>query len=133
MGTPYAPQHARRGYPPDTHRGRHSRPDPAPSAGSPLSWLFTGIGTLLLAAVILAVAVPGWFLSTVFDEWAVQQGVARVLTDSGYSVGAVSCPGGQPVEVGHRFSCRASIDGGQRDVTITVRTAGGEYEISAPR
>ncbi|MPZ65386.1 MAG: DUF4333 domain-containing protein [Pseudonocardiaceae bacterium] len=132
MGTPYGPKHAMRGYPPQTYRGRHSRPDTDPAAGSPLPWL-VGIGTLLLTVVLLAVAVPNSLLSTEFDELAVQRGVAQVLTDSGYIVVLVSCPAGQPVEVGHSFDCRASIDGQQRDVTITVRTSGGEYEVGAPR
>lgn len=132
MSTPYGPLHARRAYAPQTSRGRHSRPDPEPGAGSPLPWL-VGIGSLLLTAMILAIAVPGQFLPTQFDDVAVQRGVARVLTDSGYSVGRVSCPTGQPVDVGHRFSCRASIDGDQRHVTITVRTSGGEYGVGAPR
>lgn len=132
MATPYRPLHARHAYSPQPHQGRHSRPDTDPGAGSPLPWL-VGIGSLLLTALILVIAVPGQFVSIEFDEWAIQRGVARVLTDSGYSVGPVSCPAGQPVEVGHRFSCQASIDGNQRDVTITVRTPGGEYEVGAPR
>ncbi len=131
MGTPYGPQHARR-VDPQTSRGRHSRPDTDPGAGSPLPWL-VGIGTLLLTVVMVAVAVPNSLLSTEFDESAVQRGVARVLTDSGYSVGLVLCPAEQPVAVGHRFSCRAGIDGYLRDVTITVRTSGGEYEVGVPR
>lgn len=135
MGTPYGPQHARRAGradPPQTSRGRHSRPDTDPAAGSPLPW-WVGIGTLLLTAVMVAVTVPNSFLSTELDELAVQRGVARVLTDSGYSVGLVLCPAEQPVAVGHRFSCRAGIDGYLRDVTITVRTSGGEYEVGVPR
>ncbi len=133
MSTPYGSLSARRAYPPQTYRGRHSRPDPGLDPGSALPWLLTGLGALLLATVILAIAVPGLFVHTEFDELALQRGVAQVLTDNGYSVGPVSCPAAQPVEVGHRFSCRASIDGEQREVTITVRTSGGEYEVAAPR
>jgi hypothetical protein len=133
MGTPSGPLHARRADAAQAYGGRHSRPDPDPLEMSPLSWLLIGIGLLLVAAVIVAIALPGWIKYTVLDERAVQQGVARILTDSGYTVGPVSCPAGQPVEVGHRFSCRASTDGAPRDVVITVRTAGGEYEVSAPR
>lgn len=130
MSTPSGPL---RPYPAQHRRGRHSRDDAGRGPDSPLPWLFTAVGALAMAAVILAVAFPGWYLSSVLDRWAVQRGVAAVLTDSGYRVGAVSCPAGQPVEVGHRFSCTASIDGVQRDVTVTVRTAGGEYAVAAPR
>lgn len=133
MSTSSGAQHA---YPPQPQRGRHGRHGRHASGrgpGSPLPWLFTAVGALAMAAVILAVAFPGWYLSSVLDKWAVQRGVAGVLTDTGYRVGAVSCPAAQPVEVGHRFSCTASIDGVQRDVLVTVRTEGGEYAVAAPR
>lgn len=108
--------------------GAHSSEDE-----SPLPWLLLGLTSLAVAAVIAAIALPGWVRYTVFDDQAVQQGVAQVLTDGGYTVGPVSCPAGQPVEVGHRFSCRVNIDGAARDVNVTVRTPGGEYEVGAPR
>lgn len=107
--------------------GAHSQADE-----SRLPWLLLGLTSLGVAAVIAGIALPGWIRFTEFDERAVQQGVVQVLSDNGYPVGPVSCPAGQPVEVGHRFRCRASIGGAARDVTVTVRTAGGEYAVGAP-
>lgn len=94
--------------------------------------LIVGIGVLLAAAAIVGIALPGWIRHTVFDQQAVQQGVTTVLTDSGHGVEQVWCPADQPVEVGHRFSCRATVDGEQREVTIRVLTEGGEYEVGVP-
>jgi hypothetical protein len=109
--------------------GRHDDPD----RESSLPAVVLGVGGLLAAVVIVGVAFPGWSRSTVLDQQAVQQGVTTVLSNGGYDVGQVSCPPDQPVEVGHRFSCRATVDGQQREVTITVLTGAGEYEISVPR
>lgn len=123
------PAQDRRPYRPRSQRGRHSRPE----QDSPLPWLLVGFGSLLAVALIVGIALPGWLHYTVLEERAVQQGVARVLTNSGYTVGHVSCPEDQPVEVGHRFSCRATVDGEHREVPIAVRTPGGEYEVGEPR
>lgn len=105
----------------------------SPDRESRLLSMVVGIGALLAAAAIVGITLPGWIRHTVFDQQAVQQGVATVLTDGGYTVGQVRCPAEQPVEVGNRFSCRAAVDGEQREVTVTVLTEGGEYEVSVPR
>ncbi len=100
---------------------------------SRLLTVVVGFGALLVAAAIVGITLPGWMHHTVFDQRAVQQGVAAVLTDGGYAVGQVWCPAEQPVEVGQHFGCRAIVDGEQHEVTITVLTEGGGYEVSVPR
>ncbi|MQA13550.1 MAG: DUF4333 domain-containing protein [Pseudonocardiaceae bacterium] len=107
---------------------RHRQQEPL----SPLPWLLAGLALLVAAVLALGLVNRGWFRITVFDETAVQQGVQRVLTGSGYAVGSVSCPTDQPVEAGRSFTCRATVDGDLREVRITVRTDGGVYEVAAP-
>jgi hypothetical protein len=73
-------------------------------------------------------------LPKILDQSAVQQGVRQVLeTSFGMKVtGPVTCPSQQPVQIGHQFSCQAEVDGKQRTIPVTVRTADGEYEVAAP-
>ncbi|RSM83948.1 DUF4333 domain-containing protein [Kibdelosporangium aridum] len=66
---------------------------------------------------------------------AVEAGVRKILIERyGDNAELVTCPDDQPVKVGHRFTCDVTIDGEQRKVTITVRSAeNAEYEVSQPR
>jgi hypothetical protein len=71
----------------------------------------------------------------VLDSAAVRDGVRRVLTESFKLTGVqdVSCPPGEPVAVGTSFDCDATVAGKPRTVTITVKTAEGQYEVAAPK
>ncbi|WP_020673493.1 DUF4333 domain-containing protein [Amycolatopsis nigrescens] len=91
---------------------------PPPPAGSPVS------------SPVSLTPVP-----KILDQSAVQDGVRQVLVQSFQleEVETVGCPAGQAVEVGHVFDCTASIAGEEKTVTVTVKTAQGEYEVGAPR
>ncbi|MGH3908113.1 MAG: DUF4333 domain-containing protein [Pseudonocardiaceae bacterium] len=106
----------------------------APGKKSTLPWMLTGVGGVILASIIfLGFVTPGFFTTTVFDRVAVQEGVQRILSDEyGQNTQAVTCPGDQEVQTGSRFTCQATIDGAQHDVTITVKTDAGEYEVGRP-
>ncbi|MFN2497220.1 MAG: DUF4333 domain-containing protein [Pseudonocardiaceae bacterium] len=123
-------------YPGEPYPGGY---DQSGNGGSPkksaLPWVLSGLGGVIVLGVtlVLGFVVPGFFTTTVFDQKAVQGGVQRILTEEyGQHVEAVSCPAGQEVQVGSRFTCQATIDGEPRQVTITVRTEGGEYEVARP-
>jgi len=81
-----------------------------------------GVGLLFVVAIVLVLGfvVPGWFRATVFDENAVAGGVEQVLTEQGLAVEAVSCPPDMTVEVDNTFSCQVTVEGEQREVSITV-------------
>ncbi len=71
----------------------------------------------------------------VLDSTSVQDGVRRVLTESYQLAGveSVTCPPNQPVTVGYAFDCAASVGGKEQQVTITVKTEQGEYEVGVPK
>jgi hypothetical protein len=48
-------------------------------------------------------------------------------------VSAVECPEDQPVVVGTSFQRTVQIGGRVKEVTITVTTTDGEYEVAQPR
>lgn len=132
----YGPEY-RQHYPPDydpPHTGGYGPAGAAPQDRSATPWMLIGLGGVALALIIfLGFVQPGFFTTTVFDQNAVQEGVRRILTDEyGQNAQQVSCPTGQKVEAGARFTCQATIDGAQRDVTITVKTDAGEYEVARP-
>ncbi|MGI8417414.1 MAG: DUF4333 domain-containing protein, partial [Nakamurella sp.] len=47
---------------------------------------------------------------------------------------AASCPDAATTEVkaGNTFTCSVTIDGAQKNVTITVKDDAGTYEVSPP-
>jgi hypothetical protein len=92
------------------------------------------IAFVVVALLVLGFVTPGWFVTRVFDATAVQNGVARVLTDD-YAVGAVAdvrCPADVQVEAGATFSCDATIDGDPVTVPITVTDDDGGYQVGRP-
>lgn len=125
--------------------GQQGGPEPYPSGyGEPgyreqkksaLPWILCGVGGagVLAAILLLGFVTPGFFTTTVFDQNAVQEGVARILSNEyGQDPQAVTCPTDQEVQVGSTFTCQATIEGEQRNVTITVKTDAGEYEVGRP-
>ncbi|WP_083884096.1 DUF4333 domain-containing protein [Nocardia higoensis] len=68
------------------------------------------------------------------DQTAVQSGVVTVLTDS-YGLTGVSdasCPSGQAVVVGLRFTCSVTVSGDPMSVSVTITSTDGVYEVSRP-
>lgn len=101
---------------------------------------------LVVAAVVVVVAVvcvlgffkPGFFVTTVLDQNAVQNGVKTVLSAQppkgyGQPVSSVSCPAKQEVKAGGTFDCTAVVDGQRKTVTVTVKDSDGNYEVGQPR
>jgi len=116
------------GYPPPAAA-------PTRKKRSALPWILLVLGVLVVAAVVVgALAATGRLGRTTFDNVAVQDGVKKVLTeDYKKNVTSVSCPAGQEVKAGSTFTCTANVDGQDRQVTITVKTDGGEYEVGEPK
>lgn len=71
----------------------------------------------------------------VFDAQAVERGVDGVLRDDYKFSGVktVECPEDQPVVVGTSFVCVVQLDGRSKEVTVTVKSGDGEYEVGQPR
>lgn len=101
---------------------------------------------IVIAAVIAVVGVvcvlgfvkPGFFVTTVLDQNAVQNGVKTVLSAQppkgyGQPVSSVSCPAKQEVKAGGTFDCTAVVDGQRKTVTVTVKDSDGNYEVGQPR
>ena len=104
---------------------------------SGLPWIVGGLLAVVLAAIVLVLGfvVPGSLLRNVFDSRAVADGVQQVLRDAYRidGVRSVSCPGGQPAELGTRFDCRAVIGDESRTVTVAVVDSDGRFEVGRPR
>lgn len=101
---------------------------------------------MVIAAVVVVVAAvcvlgffkPGFFVTTVLDQNAVQNGVKTVLSAGppkgyGQPVSSVSCPAQQEVKPGATFDCTAVVDGQKKTVTVTVKDSDGNYEVGQPR
>ena len=139
---PYAAQQSYPAYGPQTGAETYPVGYGEPSYGgepqqkkSALSWILGGVGVaaILAGVLILGFVTPGFFTTTVFDQDAVQRGVAQILSDEyGQDPQVVACPTGQEVQAGSTFSCQVTIEGEQRNVTITVKTDDGEYEVARP-
>lgn len=109
---------------------------PAQKKKSALPWILLVVGIVVIAgAVVGLLAATGALGRTTFDNVAVQDGVKKILTEDYKieNVGAVSCPAGQEVSTGGTFTCTANIDGQDRQVTITIKSDDGEYEVGQPR
>ncbi len=103
----------------------------------PKKGLFIGIGALvvIIAAVgVLGFVTPGWFNTQVFNNTQMQTDVQKLLTET-YGIkeiSAVTCPSGQEVKDGVKFTCTATIEGKPQEVPITVKGDTGNYEVSPP-
>ncbi|SRX91913.1 hypothetical protein MSP7336_00134 [Mycobacterium shimoidei] len=106
--------------------------------------LLVGAGValvLVMAVVLLSGVVPlGVGGGKVLDVAKVQVGVLRILSDpaSGYganTVTNVSCNDGRNPNAakGTTFTCRLTVNGAQREVTVVVSDDDGTYEVGRPR
>lgn len=119
--------------------GQPFAPPPEGRKGGKVLWI------VIAAVIVVAAAVgvtgfwkPGFFVTTVLDQSAVQNGVKTVLTDQppkgyGLTVSAVSCAADQEVAAGRTFDCSATVDGQRKTVTVTVKDADGNYEVGQPK
>ncbi|GGM71545.1 hypothetical protein GCM10012275_47510 [Longimycelium tulufanense] len=124
------------GYPGGFGQYGGMTPATAPKKKSAMPWLLTGAVVVVVAVVlVLGFVWPAWFMTKVFDEAAVQNGVHKILTEH-YNltrVENVSCPADQPVKTGTTFTCELTVDGKPKKVTITVKSDSGEYEVPQPQ
>lgn len=122
-------------------------PPAAPDRGRDSRWVTALLGSVIAVCVALAAAIlllgfwkPGFFRTTRLNINDVQAAVQQILTDdiTGYGitgVGAVTCNDGRSpkVKVGASFTCRVTVDGADRTVTVTIEDRDGTYGVSAPR
>jgi Domain of unknown function (DUF4333) len=91
-------------------------------------------GVVIVAFLVLGFVAPGWFVTRVLDATAVQNGVAKILTDDygAEGVADVHCPDRVQVTVGTTFTCDAAIDGDPVKVPVRVTGADGGYQVGRP-
>jgi hypothetical protein len=135
-GGAYPPQQY--GQPGQYDYGQPGYPGP-PQAGEKKSkkGLLIGIVALVVAGALVGVlgfVAPGFFVTKVFDNQAVQTGVTKVLTQNYKIAGVtgVTCPAQQEVKDGLTFECTANVAGKPVRVPITVKGTGGNYEVGTP-
>lgn len=95
------------------------------------------VGAVLVVLIVLGVlffVTPGWAKSKVLNASSVQDGVQKILTDTYKvtNVTKVSCPADQAVKNGGTFTCKATIDGKDTDVKVTITDDNGTYQVSRP-
>jgi hypothetical protein len=138
---PYGrPEPGRQAWPGQPQWGQSYPTPPGPAAGGkrkpPMPLIIGGAAGVVVIAVVgvLGFVTPGFFVTRVFDSAAVEQGVARVLTqDFGISgVGEVSCGEAIPVKADSSFDCDATIDGQKVRVPVHVTSNEGNYEVGRP-
>lgn len=102
--------------------------------GGKLLWIITAVVIVVAAAVgVTGFWLPGFFVTKVLDQTAVQNGVTQMLATYGDTATAVSCPAKQEVKAGTTFTCTATIDGKQQQVTVTVQNDNGDYQVGHPQ
>jgi hypothetical protein len=115
----------------------YGQPPGAPTEKKSQKGLRTGIGAALVviaAVAVLGFVTPGFFLTKVFDNQAMQTDVSKILTQNYQipGVGNVSCPAQQAVTDGNAFDCTVTVAGTPKRVPIKVLGADGRYEVGAP-
>jgi hypothetical protein len=98
-------------------------------------WVTALAAVALLALVgVLGFIRPGFFVTKVFDQAAVQNGVRAVLVHS-YRITGVSevvCPGTQRVLPGRDFYCVARVNNTPSRVRVLPTDTMGHYQVSRP-
>jgi hypothetical protein len=99
-----------------------------------------GLAAVTVLVLILGFGAPGFFKSTTLDVNAAQSGVKQILVDqvNGYGVKEVTnvvCNNGKnpPLRKGQTFDCNVSMDGANRQVTVTITADDGTYEVGRPK
>lgn len=100
-----------------------------------LRWLVPVVGLALAASVgVLGFVNPGLFVSRVFDDEALQDGVRLVLERDFHltQVTELQCPRRQPVEPHAVFLCAVRINGAPSTVPVVIQDAAGRYAVGRP-
>jgi hypothetical protein len=99
------------------------------------AWLFVAVLVALVSTVaVLGFVTPGYFVTTVFDQAAVQNGVRTILRDEyRLRVSEVVCPPNQQVLPARSFTCVATIDGRRSEVPVVIQDRDGRYRVGQPR
>ncbi|WP_127782928.1 DUF4333 domain-containing protein [Rhodococcus sp. X156] len=110
---------------------------PPPATTKSRTPLYAGAGLAVVALAVLAVlafVAPGFAVTKTLSPTAVQDGVQKVLTDT-YKTGevtGVSCPDGQEVKSGNTFTCKATVDGKESDIKVSITDDDGTYQVGRP-
>ncbi|HVV14783.1 DUF4333 domain-containing protein [Amycolatopsis sp.] len=98
-----------------------------------LLWIIIAVLVVIVAALgVTGFWKPGFFVKQVLSQSAVQDGVKSMLSQYGKTPSAVSCPADQEVKAGTTFTCTATIDGQQQQITVTVLDSDGKYQVGRP-
>jgi len=113
----------------------YGQPQQPPKKSGAVLWVVVALVVLVVAAVgILGFVTPGFFKKKVFDNASVQKGVVKILTEE-YKISdaeSAVCPAEREVKPNTTFECTVKVGGKDKKVTITVKTADGEYEVGQP-
>jgi uncharacterized protein DUF4333 len=119
---------------PPEERQVSAEPDGPGERGVP-PWLF-GVSVLALVAIVMVLGfvIPGFFVTKVFDQVAVQNGVRSVLVNDYrvQNVAEVVCPADQRVLAGRDFTCLARINNSPAQVRVVIKDSTGRYQVSRP-
>jgi Domain of unknown function (DUF4333) len=109
-------------------------PEPGKKSGGKVLWSTIAVLVVLVAALgVTGFWKPGFFVTTVLDQNAVQDGVKQMLSQYGTPADNVSCPANQAVKPGNTFTCTATVAGKQQQVTVTIQDANGNYVVGNAR
>ena len=100
-----------------------------------LRWLVPLVGLSLGASIgVLGFVTPGLFVSRVFDDEALQDGVRLVLERDFHlaQVTELQCPRHQPVEPHTVFLCAVRINGAPSTVPVVIQDETGRYAVGRP-
>jgi len=98
-------------------------------------WLIgAAVAGALAAAAVLGFGAPGFLVTTVLDQVAVQDGVRAVLQHDHRlgNVTSVVCPPNQRSVPGHSFDCTAMINNSWVVVPVVIQSRDGRYQVGLP-
>jgi hypothetical protein len=102
--------------------------------GGKLLWITIAVVVVVVAALgVTGFWKPGFFVTKVLDQSAVQNGVQQTLSQYGVTADSVSCPAKQEVKAGNTFTCTAAVDGKPQQVTVTIQDSNGNYQVGHPQ
>lgn len=93
------------------------------------------VALALAASVsVLGFVNPGLFVTRVFDDDALQDGVRLVLERDFHlaQVTELQCPSSQPVQPHTVFLCAVRINGAPSTVPVVVQDKAGRYAVGRP-
>lgn len=98
-------------------------------------WLFL-VAALILSTVVgvLGFINPGYFVTKVLDQTALQNGVRTVLQNDYRlpNVADVVCPPNQKVLPGRDFDCQVKINNAPAMVRVLIQSKDGRYTVGRP-